>query len=957
LLLTDIVDSTALAERLGDAAMAQVWAAHDRGARDLLPTWSGREIDKSDGMLLLFERVDDAVGFALSYHRMLSTLPAPLSARAGIHRAPILLRRNSAADVERGAKLVEVEGAGKAMAARIMSLANGGQTLLSEHARAGLQQAGLRVQSHGHWRMKGFGDPLELFEVGDEATSFVPPADAPKAYRVVRIEQEERWAPARDIRHSLPAERDSFFGRSATLLELGRRFDEGARLVTVLAMGGMGKTRLVERFGWSWLGDFPGGVWFCDLSVAASLDGIANAVAQGLGVPLANEQPMAQIGLAIAGRGRCLVILDNFEQVAQHAPATLGRWMAAAAQAQFLVTTRELLGLAGEETLVLPPLDAADAQRLFLKRAQAASPGFKPGAGDDAAIRRLAELLDALPLAIELAAARVNVMQPAALLARLSNRFALLASTARGRGRQATLRGVFDWSWELLEAPERAALAQLSVFESGFDLAAAEAVLQLGDDGPMVMDVLQSLVQKSFVRSIAPERFDLLVSVKEYAAQHLATAGRFPGSGPGMQRATEARHFLHFAAVRWRDAGKRPKADVDNFVAACRRASAHGDAPAASRALENAWEHIQLRGPFGAAVELASAVIQAPHLAAADRARVECVTGSAFAALGKNGDASRSFDAALRDARAAGDAESECRALAGLGLSNAHLGHSQASLECLASALAIATRMQDFTLEAEVRNSYATAQFFAGQPDASSGEFVAALELARRAGEDHLESRILANLGVVCIESGRMADARRYYEQALLAARSSGNRTLQATVMCNLGLVHHVQGSLTEALEVLSDALAELVDIGNRRVQGAALCNLGMVCERLARTREARRYLDEGLQVARELGDTRLEGQLLGYLGLLLAGNGDATAAREHLARADALLRSLADKTSLGIVLCARVEAEQAAGDGEAAVRALAEAEGFARELSLQDDSEFGVALLRARKAVGSAAQ
>ena len=130
-----MVDSTKLSEAIGDAAMAAVWAAHDRVARDLLPAWRGREIDKTDGMLLLFEPPPTRCGYALAYHRALAALPVPLKARAGLHVGPVILRENSAEDVARGAKPLEVDGLAKPTAARVMSLARGGQTLLTPEAR------------------------------------------------------------------------------------------------------------------------------------------------------------------------------------------------------------------------------------------------------------------------------------------------------------------------------------------------------------------------------------------------------------------------------------------------------------------------------------------------------------------------------------------------------------------------------------------------------------------------------------------------------------------------------------------------------------------------------------------------------------------------------------------------------------------------------------------------------
>src|SRR5262249_23540761 len=151
-------------------------------------------------------------------------------------------------------------------------------------------------------------------------------------------------------------------------------------------------------------------------SEARNVDGIVQAVAQGLGVPLSGDDPITHIGSAIAGRQHCLVILDNFEQIAKHAEATLGGWLNRASNARFLVTTREVLGLQGEEILALAPLAPADAAALFVRRAEAAKPGFEFGAEDQASIGSLVKLLEGLPLAIELAAARVRVMPPRILL-------------------------------------------------------------------------------------------------------------------------------------------------------------------------------------------------------------------------------------------------------------------------------------------------------------------------------------------------------------------------------------------------------------------------------------------------------------------------------------------------------------------------------------------------------------
>ena len=243
-----------------------------------------------------------------------------------------------------------------------------------------LKPLSCRIVSHGHWRLKGLPQPLELFEAGTQGAPFTPPPDAEKAYRVVQ--RGEVWLPARELHHSVPAERDAFVGRNAALQELARRYESGARLVSLVGIGGCGKTRLATRFGWAWLGEHPGGTWYCDLAPARTVEGLCSAVAQGLQIPLGGEDALLQLGHAIAARGPCLMILDNFEQLARLAESTLGHWLERAPEARFLVTTREVLGIAGEEALALAPLPMAEARALFLRRAAAARHDFNPGAED-----------------------------------------------------------------------------------------------------------------------------------------------------------------------------------------------------------------------------------------------------------------------------------------------------------------------------------------------------------------------------------------------------------------------------------------------------------------------------------------------------------------------------------------------------------------------------------------------
>jgi predicted ATPase/Flp pilus assembly protein TadD len=752
--------------------------------------------------------------------------------------------------------------------------------------------------------------------------------------------------------HSLPAERDAFVGRREPLAELARRLDAGARLVSLLGLGGIGKTRLVTRFGWSSLTNFPGGVWFCDLSEARSPDGIIYAVAQGLDIPLGKDDPVTQIGRAIAGRGRCLVIFDNFEQVARHAEETLGRWLSRTSDARFLVTTREVLGLPGEQIIALAPLAPSEAALLFTRRAEAAKPGFQPNAEDQSAIAPLVKLLEGMPLAIELAAARVRVIPPRMVLLRMSERFKLLSSAGGRLDRQATLRAVFDWSWDLLSLPEKAALAQLSVFEGGFTLESVEAILDLSvfESAPWPMDALQSLVHKSLVSEVSDGRFDLLVSVQEYAAEHLRTEGRYSGSGPAALLAAEVRHGAYFAGLDEKAAIANGGAELDNLVAACRRAATRGDADVAAATLERAWVGLSLRGPFGVGIELASVVRAIPEIGAAASAKVHWVAGRALADSGKDAEAHAQFEASLARAREIGDRHSECRALVGLGARDSHLGRMDAARARLEAAVVIASEVEDSTLQSEAYNNLGVLEVFLGRTGEARTYLEKALALARGAGEREWEGRILSNLGVLYINDGSIDEARSCDEAALAVAREIGNRPLEGNTLCNLGQLHQVQGSLTEALEQLEAALTVARDLGNARLECVVLCNLGMVYDGLTRFDEARDYFEHALIIARESGDRRREGQFLSYVALLHARRANFDEARRCLDSSEALLRAVSDRMSLGILLCGRAESEHLAGAFDDAKAALTEADAIAAEVGAGPDSELGVALERVRK-------
>jgi predicted ATPase/class 3 adenylate cyclase/Tfp pilus assembly protein PilF len=986
LLLTDVVESTRLTERLKEEEASALWSAHDRVSRDLIPKWRGREIDKTDGLLILFDSVSDAAGYALEYHRALRERGLGIEARAGIHFGPVNLRANPATDIARGAKPVEVDGIALPMAARVMSLARGGQTLLTAAARAALDDVlagSATVDTHGHYRLKGIAEPVEIFEIGvRDHAPFLPPADAEKAFRVVRT--EDGWRPVREVRHNLPRERDAFVGRAADLAAVATKLDAGTRLLTVLGPAGTGKTRLVRRYAWNWLGDWSGGVFFCDLSDARSLEAALFVLALALDVPLGQSDPVSQLGHAIAARGRCLVILDNFEQIVEQAETSVAHWLDRASDAAFLVTSRERLRMAGEDVLPLEPLSIdTEGVELFALRARAQRPDFAITPTNQPIVCRIVELLDGLPLAIELAAARIGVMSPAQLLERLRDRFALLAGAARNATtRQGTLRNAIDWSWNLLLRWEQAALAQCSVFEGGFTLEAAEAVLDLTPwaDAPAVVDAVQHLVDKSLLRTWMPLNqtrheleepyFGMYWSIHEYAAEKLAL------SGADVQRAAEERHCRHFArfgsehylrSLYRHGGGERRLAlmlELDNLVTACKRAVDLGHDRVAVATLRATWEALMAQGSFDLVIGLGARVDTLQAIEASARAAALVVVGRAAAAAGRLEHASFVLSRALELARSTDDRTREADALTWLanavrqqgrtadareyaeralelrsaldetdGVALTELGTIQRETGAmddaratLERALAIASEFGDQDSEINALTGLASINAEQGHPVEARAGFERTLAISRELGDRRQTARALGNLGLLDLNEGRDAVGRQECEAALAIHRDTGDRAREGHVLLNLARLDQRSGRFDEARSQASVALTIAREVGLRALEGSVLRSLGKIEYEQGRLEQARLRYEEALSLHRSVGSRGSAGVTLGVLSELSMQEGRLEEARALLAEGEAHLRAIGERGNLIGLLCLRGRLELAGGQLERAQASLAEA-------------------------------
>jgi predicted ATPase len=891
-----------------------------------------------------------------------------------------------------------------------MNLAQGRQTLLTAAARAVLDESipdGAEVRRHGYYRLKGVEDPVEIYEVGvRNVAPFLPPPDVEKAYRVVRA--GDLWLPAREIPHNLPPERDVFVGRSTELAALAARFDNGSRLVTLLGSGGTGKTRLVRRYGWIHLGNWPGGVYFCDLSDARSREGIFFAVAAALEVPLGTGEPALQLGHAIAGRGRCLIILDNFEQVAQHAIDTLDPWLDRAAEAVFAVTSRERLHLRGEDIFPVEPLPLEnDALELFAARARAQRPEFAVSDANRDSIRQVVRLLDGLPLAIELAAARARLLSPAQLVHRLRDRFQLLGG-ARHSDRQATMRAAIDWSWNLLVPWEQSALATCSVFEGSFTLRAAEAVLDLSAwaDAPPIVDVIESLIDKSVLRASMPAldtgheldepQFGMFISVHEYASEKLDALG------PDARRLAEERHGRFFAGSGTEESLRPPTAEeqirhrrahtlaLDNLIVAFHRAVGRDDVETMVRAYCAIVEVLDVRGPIAVAVELGSQLppltpnadlLVAGHLSRARalwlRGQTDVAAGLLDAIIvltrehgdrrregvaqqllglirrdtGRTAEACAHFERALLLHREVGDRLAEARVLNNLGGVYLDEARHDEAKACYRAAIEAHRAVENVGDPYRPLTNLALVAMNTGDLDEARRLWSESLDLSRRAGDRRNEGVVLANLGYLAEVSGRPREALVLTEAALVIHRQVGNRQIEGKVLGNLGMLQFALGEHDEAIRCFEGSLDIALEVGDRQLEGEALGALGQVCERQQHLDRARSHLERSIEIFRSLANRRSEGMALATLGSVLARLGMLDQARTALASGAELLRETNDPVELGKLLCGHAGAELDAGDRQAAKNLLAEAQEVADSLKSHEGSALNgeIAALRDR--------
>ena len=664
---------------------------------------------------------------------------------------------------------------------------------------------------------------------------------------------------------------DRFIGRGVELAHIEALLADRARLISLMGVAGVGKSRLAAEVARRQIDgyDAGGGLWRCALAEAGSLDDAISAVAKVLDVRLGGaasaDTAARQLGDAMSGRGPMLLLLDDADEVGAALGPVLSGWLAQAPDLAILRTARSALQVQEERVhevlpLAFPPPGAeeqaalaSEAVQLLLDRSGYVTKSGNEGKDEAHTLAALARRLDGLPLALELAAAQMATLAPAELLQRLSRRFDVLEPPARRgrRGRRQTLRGAIDWSWHMLQPEERDVLTQATVFRGGFSLAAAEQVLQVPAGGPAVGQIVGALRDRAMLRAMPPgpdgeARYGLYESIRGYVRQSTDVAlaeGVAPPAEAQQRRLAGARQRLLAWALA-SGAELRKRAAGHDAVAALARLAAETDNLLAT------YELTLIEKNADAALRLAGVLFPL------------------FIERGPLGVLGRLYDAAL--ALADGDDAAEVRVLARALTERAEVrvrcGQLLAAQEDAEQALALAQEAQDDALQALSWLQVGACLRRADRMTDAMRALVEARQFAASAGEVAIEAEASHLFGCVYYDVGEHEPARRCFEAGLAAARQRGDRHLAARARANIGCIHADRGELDAAEDAFVEALRDEQELGNRRGQAITRCYLGLLAQERGHSESAQGHFSGAIAMLVEVGDHFRRAYVEGFL-------------------------------------------------------------------------------------------
>lgn len=820
LLFTDIAGSTRLLEQLGDA-YATLLSDHNRLVSEAIAKHGGSHVDAAgDGLFMSFPTARAALLACIDAQRAIGSHQWPEGAdvrvRMGLHTGEPM----SAAAGYVG---IDVH-----RAARICAAGHGGQVLVSEAAHALIGDAlpdGVGFRDLGEHRLKDLAAPMRLYQV-------LAPGLAVDFPSIRSLDT---------LPNNLPHQLSSFVGRTKEIADAEARLGTTS-ILTLTGPGGVGKTRIALEVGARMVDAFPDGVWFVELGTLDEGSLIGDTIALALQLKQANAGAIPALIAALAER-RMLLILDNCEHLLDPVVEVADAILRHCPDMRIIATSREALGMSGESLMPVPSMSlpeasgpgspqafehlaACDAVRLFLDRGRSVTPGFELTEENAEAIGQICLRLDGIPLAIELAAARVRSLPPHQIASRLDHRFRLLTGGSRtALPRHRTLRAAMDWSFEMLPEAEQVLLPRLSAFAGSFSLDAAEAVASGGPvERDEMIDLLERLIDKSLLMAdegSTEARYRMLETIRDYAQERLAEAGdasdtyaRHRDWFVDLVAKARAGFFSGAEQAAWL---ARLSDDHDNLRAALRWSDEDAEGASAELSLAaGLWRFWEIRG----------------HLA----------EGSAW------------LERAL--ARTGGEVSARrASGLTGVGVLATLRGDHAVAVAAHEASLLLQRELGNPIAVAAACNNVANAAIEQGNFERARELYREGIELARAAGDQQGVGFSLLNLADLVARQGDDSEADDLYAESIRTFEGIGDLWGVAQATSRLALVSRRRGDLRTARARYSDAMSLYRRLGDRRAEARMLAGLGDVAAHEGDLAGAAAVYRDGLALRSQLGD------------------------------------------------------------------------------------------------------
>jgi predicted ATPase/class 3 adenylate cyclase len=811
-LFTDIEGSTSKWEEQPEQ-MAQAVGRHDALLRDAVQANQGHIVKTTgDGIYAAFSSPAEGLAAVIDIQLALldpaATAGMGLRVRCGLHTGAVHARDN------------DYFGSTINRTARIMSAAHGGQVLVSQAVAEQLRDrlpAGVTLKDLGAVRLKGLATAEGVFQVVH-----------PRLYQNFPALRELEATP-----NNLPQQLTSFIGREREREEIEEMLG-GTRLLTLLGMGGLGKTRLALQVGTSVMDTYPDGVWFIDLQTIRDGSLVASETARVLGVREEGGRPLMQTLCAHIKSRKLTLILDNCEQVIEAAAELANTILRSAPDVRILTTSRIALRVPGEQTYVIQPLPVpvrnaslealqkSPAVQLFVERAKLHKPSFALTEKEAPAVADLVYRLEGIPLALELAAARVRSLAVADINKRLNDRYKILTGGDRTlQARQQTLRALVDWSYDLLEENEQVLLARLSVFAGGFDLEAIEAICGSVPLTPEdVLDIVTSLVEKSLLRAEDAEegaRYRMLETIRDYAREKLILRDEQIALG-----LAHCDHFLTFAKAssrglqgpeqaEWMRRVERAHDDLRSAIALTLNGGADPVLGVKfAVALMGFWI---LRGYSTEGRNYLRAALALPAVLASDLAHAHALyVGATLAdAQGNYSEAVRMLEECTTLRRALGSPVDLAAALSTASMVRLHIGGAQTARDLEAEAVTIFREIHNPIGEAIGLLHLGQIDAYVGNDADAKVNFEKCLEIASDLEYFEVESECELMLGQLALEAGDEAGARHRFSRGLEVSQKAEDKRNEAAALWWLGVVDLRYGNPPAAHGKLGAALRVFV--------------------------------------------------------------------------------------------------------------------------------------------------